>query len=157
MAKKGQRHELTLYRKKVAWEMRLKGKTQREIADFLGIRQQSVYGLLQSVKNDFFAAYMDDIEKVKEEHVMVIAKIASEAYESWHVSKELVSSKFYKIGDVKYLYAYLRCLADIRRITGADIKLDFNFDMEDISNLTIEQLKEASEAKNTTEFLRSLK
>ncbi len=125
--------ELTEFRKRTAWEMRLNYFTQQEIAKELQISQAAVSKLLKKSLADYHRNFMEEIDDAKQFQVCSIMMMAREAKNSWDRSKQCgpgTGGQYNQFGDVKYLKAFLDCLAEIRKILGVDILPSVNLDID---------------------------
>lgn len=150
MAKKGQRLELTLQRQARAWQMRIDGFTQREIAYELGIKQQSVCALLKRTREEYHAEFMEDLDYLQQEQVMSIMRAAKDALDSWNRSKACgpgPDAQYNQFGDTKYMKIYILCLAEIRKILGTEEAFNFKMDI-DINSLSDDELNQIINSKN---------
>lgn len=159
MAKKkgSEQSEISLERRRTAWNMRLKGYTQNEIAAYLGIKQQSVSELLERVRDMYRTEFMEDVDQTKQEQVAELMNSYRDVMNSWELSKKVGPFGQHpnnQYGDVKYINAGVAILAEIRKILGADAPIKFDMDF-DVSKYSIEDLRRIAEAKSPGELIAS--
>jgi predicted transcriptional regulator len=80
--------EDSLFREKLAWNMRIRGWNQEKIADNLSISQPAVSKLLAKATSKYSKAFLEDIKQVKDEQIAQLENVASEAMAAWDRSKE---------------------------------------------------------------------
>lgn len=127
--------EKTLTNEEKAFQMRAKGFSQSRIAEELEMTQQGVSKALKRATERFAKAYLEDVKHIKDEQVMQLEYVASEAMEAWHESKKIRKSTRTKdkdskkaqgektteqamFGDPRYLAEFRKAKADIREILG---------------------------------------
>lgn len=118
-----------------AWELRLKSKTQTEIAAELGISQSGVSRVLRRFERRVFEKLSKDIGRLKGRLTAQLEHTAAAAWEAWEASKEpsvtvettdddagnrkikrIVRTP--KTGDPRFLAEYRQALADQVGIWG---------------------------------------
>ena len=145
---------LTATRKKIAWDLSMRFYSHREIAKELGMSHRGVGKMLEKMLAEYHEHFMEDIDKVKQLQVQAIMMAARESWDSWVKSKQVgpfgehLNNQY---GDIKYLKAYLDCLAEIRKILGCDAAIKFNLGI-DVNQLSEEDLKRLSAAESPSDI-----
>lgn len=118
-----------------AWQLRLKGQTQTEIAAVLGISQSAVSRALRRFEQRVFQQLSDNIGRLKGRLTAQLEHTAAEAWRAWEASKEPVVTvettdddqgnrkvkrivRTPKTGDPRFLAEYRQALADQVGIWG---------------------------------------
>lgn len=135
---------LSDYRRKRAWELRIKGYKQQEIADELKIDQGSVCRLLKVAGKMHYKEFMENINDYKKQQTVELEEIAQEALKCFYRSQKNIKSttkesvlidgisngevnkkvtKSQQNGDAKFLSAYFKAKEDIRKIWGMEEKV----------------------------------
>lgn len=118
-----------------AWQLRLKGQTQTEIAAVLGISQSAVSRALRRFEQRVFQQLSDNIGRLKGRLTAQLEHTAAEAWRAWEASKEPTVTtettdddqgnrkvkrivRTPKTGDPRFLAEYRQALADQTAIWG---------------------------------------
>jgi predicted transcriptional regulator len=140
---KPKKTEKILHDETRAFELRIKGHSQMEIAKVLGLTQQGVCSILKRVTRKYAQAFLSDVAHIKNEQVSQLENVASEAMAAWYRSKENFNSNKNKIntrgkdgkpalqerlveerdqyGDPRYLHEFRKAKEDIRKVLGVDL------------------------------------
>lgn len=133
------KEEKTLSNEEKAFQMRASGLAQWQIAEKLGMTQQGVSKTLKRATKRFAEAYLADVKHIKDEQVLQLEYVASQAMEAWHESKQIRKSTSTKAkgkqgskkvqgektiteqamyGDPRYLAEFRKAKSEIREILG---------------------------------------
>lgn len=126
--------ELTLERQRRAFDMRLKGCTQRTIATELGITQGAVSQMLIKLNNQYATSLHKKHGNIRNDHVARIEAMKEELYRAWDASPKGPE-------DIKIVEQIRKLDADIRKMQGADAPTrTVNTDV-DVSRLSDDELR----------------
>jgi predicted DNA-binding protein (UPF0251 family) len=127
--------EETLERELQCWRMRVKGKTQAQIAQALGVTQPCVSQMLRRARTKYTKEFLKDIKLVKAEQMAWHRKIYFEAMRAWDKSKKAEIVIKDKGGDDRviectgnhnYLFVALKTGEAIRKIVGLEALVSIN-------------------------------
>lgn len=153
--RKGQTSPERLEKVKKAWDLHVCGYYQAEIAEQLGVCQQTVSEWIKETQDIFIAHFADDIENVKREQISMLMMIYREAIDSWKKSKILGPYGEHpnnQYGDSKYLTVALNALGEIRKIMGANEPIKYEFKGIDVKKLSAEELQRITEITDPSEI-----
>lgn len=115
--------EEVVAREEKVWELRIKGKTQINIAKEVGITQSAVSDILDRLHKRYRSALDQDVARVQEEQILILQHIADEALDAWEKDlQETRSGRQFR--NPAYVSSAMAALADIRKITGIKPKDD---------------------------------
>jgi predicted DNA-binding protein YlxM (UPF0122 family) len=140
---------------KKAWDLHVRGYYQAEIAEQLGVCQQTVSEWIKETEDIFIAHFANDIENVKREQVTMLMFLYREAIDSWEKSKavgpygENLNNQY---GDSKYIVAALSALGEIRKIMGANSATKYEFKGIDVKKLSAEELQRITEITDPSQI-----
>lgn len=137
-----------------AFDMRVKGMPQWEIAKKLNMTQQAVSLILKRVTSRYAKEFLEDVAHTKNEHVIQLEEVASQAMEAWHKSKNTHEIKKQKktshggddrsiemkdqYGDPRFLHEFRKAKEDIRKILGVDLVEQELFESDLVGRIQIE-------------------
>ena len=131
--------EVAQERERIAWDLRLKGMTHHEIADFMGLNRSAVTKLLKRIRSRVNEKLDSDVGQHRSEQIARLERIYKESMDAWENSK-LASKTVIKEegqigrasgqkttvkvedadGDPRYLNIAMQALADLRKILSLD-------------------------------------
>lgn len=158
---KPKKEEKILRDEERAFELRVKGHSQIEIAKELGLTQQGVSLILKRVTKKYAKIFLDNVAHIKNEQVSQLENVASEAMSAWYKSKERFNSNKKKYhaskivngkgalseqltedkdqyGDPRYLHEFRKAKEDIRKVLGVDLVEKELMESDMISRIHIE-------------------
>jgi len=102
-----------------AFNLRVQGHSQLDIAKKMGLTQQGVSLILKRVTKKYAKIFLDNVAHIKNEQVSQLENVASEAMAAWYRSINTI--KIDEFGDPRYLHEFRKAKEAIRKILGMDL------------------------------------
>lgn len=144
MARKKKPEPKVFIKQEKVWDLYVRGRTQRTIAEELKMPLQSVNDCIKAAHERYKQILDKDIKRYHEKHLSQLEHIAQEALKSWET--DLKVSKHGAQRDAAYLETAMRSIEQIRKV---------------IYGKKQEEFEESDEAKDPTirilEIVRGVK
>lgn len=112
--------EVSLQRRRRAWEMRCQGYTLQKIAEAIGISFQCVAKALNKAQTEFQFDFSEDMKREKDMSAQQYMWAMNESRQAWENSKSLIPEDSNRYGDPRHLNNFMNAGKAIRDIYSLD-------------------------------------
>lgn len=128
--------EQVLENERLAYDLRVKGMSQMQIAERLGLTQQAISIILKRATKKYALHFLSDLAVSKHEQVVQLERVASEAMHAWYQSMENYEKT--PNGDPRYLHEFRKAKEDIRKLLGMDLVEKELYEHDIVNRIQIE-------------------